>query len=105
MESMRKEKEELSQRLKNVKDSAKQGLQTSSKRCASPFLASANRLTWIYASLEALRQTMQGLKNQSESSFAFVSDARSSLADVQTLRTTISTSIQGEDLVLLIGCN
>lgn len=39
--------------------------------------------------------TVQELKTQSDSSFAFVNEARSSIDDVQTLRTTISTSLQG----------
>ncbi|OJT04146.1 hypothetical protein TRAPUB_5191 [Trametes pubescens] len=95
IESVRKEKDELSQRLKNVKDSAKQGLQSSSKRSTPVDFSNAHRLIWIYASLEALRMTVQELKTQSDGSFAFVNEARSSIDDVQALRTTISSSLQG----------
>lgn len=46
--------------------------------------------------------TVQELKTQSDSSFAFVNEARSSIDDVQTLRTTISTSLQGRRYFRLI---
>ncbi|RPD81149.1 hypothetical protein L226DRAFT_542362 [Lentinus tigrinus ALCF2SS1-7] len=76
LECSRKEKSDLVQRLKAVKDAAKQSLQSSSK------------------SLETLRVTINDLKSQSETSFGMTSDIRTSLADVQELRDTISQTIK-----------
>ncbi|KAI0353620.1 hypothetical protein OH77DRAFT_1438040 [Trametes cingulata] len=77
VDAARKEKDELSQRLKTVKEAAKQSFQTSSK------------------SLEALRSSVAELKTQSESSFTIISEARSSLVDVQEIRATVAASLQG----------
>ncbi|KAI0832374.1 hypothetical protein BC628DRAFT_1414680 [Trametes gibbosa] len=76
VDSTRKERDELSQKLRALKDTARQSLQTSSK------------------SLEGLRSTLSELKTQSEGSFAFIDDARSSLVDVQALRESISSSMK-----------
>ena len=48
----------------------------------------------IYASLESLRNAIDDLKGQSETSFSVTSDVRTSLADVQELRATISETIK-----------
>ncbi|TFK91494.1 hypothetical protein K466DRAFT_643900 [Polyporus arcularius HHB13444] len=76
VESVRKEKDELAQRLKAVKEAAKQSLQSSSK------------------SLETLRVSVNELKTQSDTSFNVTNDVRASLADVQELRDTISHTIK-----------
>ncbi|KAI9001055.1 hypothetical protein BD414DRAFT_405053 [Trametes punicea] len=76
VDSARKEKDEVCQRLKAVKEAAQRSLQAS---CSS---------------LEAMRSTMNELKSQSEASFVTFNDARSSLLDVQELRAQISISIQ-----------
>ncbi|RDX55571.1 hypothetical protein OH76DRAFT_1452530 [Lentinus brumalis] len=76
VESVRKEKDELAQRLKAVKEAAKQSLQSSSK------------------SLETLRVSVTDLKTQSDASFNVTNDVRASLADVQELRDTISHTIK-----------
>ncbi|KAI0375592.1 hypothetical protein BV20DRAFT_1047883 [Pilatotrama ljubarskyi] len=76
VEAARKQKDELTHRLKSVKEAAKQSLQTSSK------------------SLEALRTSVHELKTRSENSFTIVSDARSSLTDVQELRATVAASLR-----------
>ncbi|KAI0327140.1 hypothetical protein GY45DRAFT_1355911 [Cubamyces sp. BRFM 1775] len=76
VESARNEKDEVYQRLKAVKDAAQRSLHTTSE------------------SLEAMRLTVAELKCQSETSFAIVNDARSSLADVQKLRDEVAASIQ-----------
>ncbi len=47
--------------------------------------------------------TVQELKTQSDGSFAFVNEARSSIDDVQALRTTISSSLQGKQYSCCIG--
>ncbi|KAI0677576.1 hypothetical protein C8Q78DRAFT_1003352 [Trametes maxima] len=73
--STRAEKEESLQRLKAVKDAAKQSLQQSCK------------------SLEAMRLSVEGLKTQSEASFTVLGEARSSLADVHQLREVVSSSM------------
>ncbi|KAI0719599.1 hypothetical protein C8T65DRAFT_716396 [Cerioporus squamosus] len=74
--SVRKEKDELGQRLKAVKEAAKQSLQCSSK------------------SLETLRVTINDLKTQSDASFSVTDDVRGSLADVHQLRDTILHTIK-----------
>lgn len=43
-----------------------------------------------------MRLTVAELKGQSETSFAIISDARSSLADVQELRDKVAGSIQSK---------
>ncbi|KAI0650768.1 hypothetical protein C8Q79DRAFT_945109 [Trametes meyenii] len=75
--STRVEKEETLQRLKAVKEAARQSLQQS---CTS---------------LEAMRLSVEGLKTQSETSFTVLGEARSSLADVTELREVITSSMQG----------
>ncbi|KAI0723262.1 hypothetical protein C8Q76DRAFT_646575 [Earliella scabrosa] len=76
IESGRKEKEELAQRLQAVKEAAKQSLQSSTK------------------SLEALRTAVSELKAQSEASFSVATDMRGSLADVQELRGAVSEAMK-----------
>ncbi|KAM5540465.1 hypothetical protein V8D89_005923 [Ganoderma adspersum] len=76
VDSAAKEKEDLSQRLKAVKDAAKQSLQTSSK------------------SLEALRTAMDDLKTRSEESFGVTRDIRTSLIDVQDLRNSVTEAMK-----------
>ncbi|KAL7282377.1 hypothetical protein ACG7TL_003847 [Trametes sanguinea] len=71
-----KEKDEISQRLKAVKEAAQRSLQAS---CSS---------------LEAMRTSVAELKTQSETSFNTINDARSSLANVRELRADIAASIQ-----------
>ncbi|KAI0750729.1 hypothetical protein C8Q80DRAFT_1153650 [Daedaleopsis nitida] len=67
----RKEKDELAERLKAVKDAAKRSLQSSFK------------------SLEAFRTTVDELKAQSEVSLGIGNDVRDSLASVEELRNTV----------------
>ncbi|TBU32816.1 hypothetical protein BD311DRAFT_736552 [Dichomitus squalens] len=76
IESSGKEKDELSQRLKAVKDAAKQSLQASSK------------------SLEAVRTAMGDLKTRSEESFGAITNLRASIPDVQELRNSVSSAIE-----------
>ncbi|KAI1795189.1 hypothetical protein LXA43DRAFT_882234 [Ganoderma leucocontextum] len=76
VESVDKEKEELSQRLKGVKDAAKQSVQASSK------------------SLDALRTAMDDLKTSSEESFGVARDIRTSLVDVQDLRNSVAVAMK-----------
>ena len=90
-----KEKDELSQRLKVVKDAAKQSLQASSKRC---YVHSVLPLVIdrIYASLEAVRTAMGDLKTKSEESFGVITNLRASMPDVQDLRNSISSAMRSE---------
>ncbi|OBZ70439.1 hypothetical protein A0H81_09981 [Grifola frondosa] len=82
LESAKKEKDEMSQRLQAVKEAAKQSLLSSSARR-------------IYAvSLEEIRSTMSDLKAQSEESFNMIMQARSSLPEVQELRSTVSEAMK-----------
>ncbi|KIP10723.1 hypothetical protein PHLGIDRAFT_115276 [Phlebiopsis gigantea 11061_1 CR5-6] len=75
------EKEELARRLKAVKATAKQGLDSTSR------------------SLESVRASMEGLKTQSETSFAFVAQAKAALPDVVELRGTVAEAVKGLELV------
>ncbi|CDO71266.1 hypothetical protein BN946_scf184908.g23 [Trametes cinnabarina] len=76
LDHARKEKDEVSSRLKAVKEAAQRSLQAS---CSS---------------LEAMRCSVDDLKTQSDVSFSTINDARSSLANVQELRADIATSLQ-----------
>ncbi|PIL37108.1 hypothetical protein GSI_00800 [Ganoderma sinense ZZ0214-1] len=75
VDSVVKEKDDLVQRLKAVKDAAKQSLQASSK------------------SLEALRTALDDLKTRSEESFGVTRDIRTSLTDVQDLRNSVTETM------------
>lgn len=96
MESVRKEKVELAQRLTAVKEAAKQSLQSSTKRWMLVVLITVSQANCIYASLGTLRTAVSELKTQSESCLSVAADARGSLADVQELRNTISEAMKSE---------
>ncbi|KAI0081724.1 hypothetical protein K474DRAFT_1694784 [Panus rudis PR-1116 ss-1] len=70
------EKEQAMQRLNSVKEATKNGLEKSSK------------------SLGEMQTCLEGLKAQSENSFAFVANAKSSLIDVKELRETVKENLQ-----------
>ncbi|THG95481.1 hypothetical protein EW026_g6184 [Hermanssonia centrifuga] len=73
---MKLEKDEIAQRLRAVKEAAKHGLESSSR------------------SLDGVRSSLDTLKAQSEDSFAFAALAKSSLADVEELRATVTETMK-----------
>ncbi|GJE84222.1 hypothetical protein PsYK624_002980 [Phanerochaete sordida] len=82
LETAKTEKEELTHRVKAVKETARQGLDAASK------------------SLEETRTAMNSLKAQSEDTFAFFVQAKAVLPDVAELRETVSGSIKSLEEVI-----
>ncbi|CAL1700791.1 unnamed protein product [Somion occarium] len=82
LESAKAEKKEALQRVKAVKEAAKQGLEKSSK------------------SLDDMRTTLDSLKTQASESFAIVGQAKMSFSDVQDLRETVLTSLKSIEPLL-----
>ncbi|KAI0347245.1 hypothetical protein BDW22DRAFT_510605 [Trametopsis cervina] len=76
LQTAKEEKEEVLQRLKAVKASAKQGLESTSK------------------SLDGVRVALDDLKAQSNEIFAFATQAKPALPDVQELRTTVQETVK-----------
>ncbi|EKM59216.1 uncharacterized protein PHACADRAFT_169695 [Phanerochaete carnosa HHB-10118-sp] len=82
IDSTKSEKVELMQRIKSVKDAARQGLEATSR------------------SLGGMRASMDGLKAQSDETFAFYIQAKAVMPDVKELRETVSESIKSLEAVL-----
>ncbi|PSS05388.1 hypothetical protein PHLCEN_2v3877 [Hermanssonia centrifuga] len=83
---MKLEKDEITQRLRAVKEAAKHGLESSSR------------------SLDGVRSSLDNLKAQSEDAFAFAALAKFSLADVEELRTTVTETMKGLQVSNLAQC-
>ena len=92
LKSVQEERDALSQKIKSVKDAAKQSLESNSKR----YLNHSIKLectNLLYASLEEMHSVMKRLQSQTESSFTVANEIRASLPDLKELREDVADAI------------
>lgn len=92
LNTVRDEKEEVIRRLQNVKDAAKQSLESSAKRYVG-LLTNEALMAAYMRSLSELQLSLNEIRTQSKESFEIILKARSSIIDVKELRGTISEAL------------